>query len=178
MTVYFEFQGVSFREIEEGDLSFIQSLRNDFSTWSQLGDPRPLKPGLQKKWLEGLGGSGDRFYFIATTAEDGPVGLIRMDEYDPFHRSIRIGTDVLPALRGKGLGNRIFSAIEKYAFDYLGVHRVWLLVLESNKKARGLYSKRLFRQEGKMREAIYRDGKFINYVIMSLLEADYRKGAI
>lgn len=174
MSIYFEYLGISFREIEEKDLSFIQSLRNDFSTWTQLGDPRPLKAGLQKKWLDGLGGSADRLYFIAETKEEGSIGLIRMDEYDPFHRSIRVGTDVVPGLRGKGLGKRIFEAIEKYVFDYLGVHRVWLLVLESNQRARELYSKRGFEVEGKMREAIFRGGAYHDYVMMSLLEKYYR----
>lgn len=187
MTVCFEHKGVIFRQVEEGDLGFLVSLRNDFTTWRELGDPRLLKIGAQKKWLEGLQQSQDRFYFIAGTeaykrikglpeqlAVD-RIALVRMDEYDVVNRSIRIGTDVAPELRGQGYGTRIFQAMESYAFDFLGVHRVWLLVLETNAQARALYAKRGFKLEGRMRQAIFRDGAWRDYLMMSLLEPEYRK---
>lgn len=170
MTDYFQHSGIVFRDVSEQDLPFIMKVRNDFSTWTNLGDPRILKPGLQKKWLEGLGNSSDRLYFVASSKEHPQIGLVRMDEYDLVNRSIRVGTDVSPDLRRQGFGDRIFSAMESYAFDYLGLHRVWLLVLDSNKAARKLYTKRGFQVEGRMRQAVFRAGAWRDYISMSLLE--------
>jgi RimJ/RimL family protein N-acetyltransferase len=104
------------------------------------------------------------------------IGLVRMDEHDAMNASIRVGADVVSGLRGRGYGRKIYEAIKKYCFHYLNVHRVWLLVLETNKHARRLYKKQGFRVEGKQRKAIFRDGEYLDYVMMSILEDEYRGG--
>ena len=179
MTIYFQKGLIGFREITEADLPLITNMRNEFSTWTQLGDPRVLKPGLQRRWLDGLNQSADRFYFMAVAMVGNhvgdPVGLVRMDEYDLVNRSLRVGADVLPGMRHKGYGNQIYDAMETYAFDFLGMHRIWLLVRDGNNVARELYLKRGFKEEGRMRDAIFRWGKWIDYIMMSLLEPEYRK---
>jgi RimJ/RimL family protein N-acetyltransferase len=172
--VYFDHGTIRFRSIREEDLPLIQELRNDPSTWMQLGDPRPLKPGLQKKWLEALDSSSDRFYYIAENAHGIPVGMVRMDEYDPINRSIRVGADVLPAQRRKHYGLAIYSAIKEYGFAHLGLHRIWLLVLSTNTAARQLYAAAGFRMEGTLRQAVFRNGKWVDYISMSILERDTR----
>lgn len=172
---YFEFGTIAFRPVAESDLELIRRLRNDGSTWANLGDPRPLSEADQKSWLAGLGLRSGKFYFMAMDPPSQWVlGLIRMDEYDPLNRSIRVGADVVPELRGKGFGSRIYTAIKKYCFDILNVHRIWLAVLENNEVALKLYAKTGFSREGCYRSAIYRDGKYLDYVLMSLLESEYR----
>jgi RimJ/RimL family protein N-acetyltransferase len=174
MSVLFSLNGIRLRLVESSDLSAISSLRNDYSTWSQLGDPRPVKPGLQARWLDSVNSSADKMYFIAEDAPEVMAGLVRMDEYDLMHRSIRVGTDVVCARRGKGLGKRIFATILKYCFHHLGVHRVWLAVLSTNHVAKKLYRATGFKTEGRYREAVFRDGKWVDYVLMSILESEYK----
>ena len=52
------------------------------------------------------------------------------------------------------------------------MNRLWLSVLEYNLRAINLYKKIGFTQEGVSREAIFKNGKFENYVMMSLLKSD------
>jgi RimJ/RimL family protein N-acetyltransferase len=170
--IYFEHGGIRFRSIREEDLPFIQELRNDPSTWMHLGDPRPLKRGIQKKWLESLDSSSDRFYYIAENETGLPIGLVRMDEYDPVNRSIRVGADVVPAQRRKHYGLAIYQAIKEYGFRHLGLHRIWLLVLSTNTAARALYKGAGFSVEGTLRQAVFRNGKWVDYVSMSILEGE------
>lgn len=164
----FRHDNLSFRAVEKRDLERILELRNDFSTWVHLTDPRPLRPGLQDKWLDGVNTSTDRFYWIVE--DDGRfIGLIRMDEYDPLNRSIRVGADVSSEVRRKGYGLRIYRGILSYCFQYLGIHRIWLLVLATNEPALALYEKVGFKEEGRMRNAIWRGGRWIDYIMMSIL---------
>lgn len=172
----FSHEGVSFRVIQEGDLGAIAELRNDYSTWTFLTDPRPIYPAAQKEWFAGLSALKGKLYFVAYDRVNAFIGLVRMDEQDTMNASIRVGADVVPGLRGRGYGRKIYEAIKKYCFDYLNIHRVWLLVLETNKHAQRLYKKQGFRVEGKQREAIFRDGKYLDYVMMSILEDEYRGG--
>jgi RimJ/RimL family protein N-acetyltransferase len=56
----------------------------------------------------------------------------------------------------------------------MNLNRLWLLVLESNAHAIRLYQKQGFRLEGRMRQAVFRDGRYVDYLVMSILDGEYR----
>ena len=170
----FRYGSLCFRLVEEADLEQIRALRNGFSTWKQLTDPLPITRDGQRAWLARLGLRRDRMYFTVFDQVRPFVGYVRMDEYDRLHRSIRVGADVAPRFRGCGYGRRIIEAVKEYCFDTLNLHRVWLAVLETNGRARGLYESQGFREEGRYRKAIFREGKYVDYILMSILEEEYR----
>jgi RimJ/RimL family protein N-acetyltransferase len=93
-----------------------------------------------------------------------------MDEIDLQNRSVRVGADVAVLKRRQGYGVGIYEALKKYCFDDLGMHRIWLLVLETNRPARALYRKVGFAEEGRMKKAIWRGGCWVDYVSMSTLK--------
>lgn len=171
---YFSHAGILLRPVEKSDLGAVRELRNDESTWVNLTDPAPLYEGGQEAWLQSLGLRSGKFYFVAFDQRNPFIGMVRMDEYDSLNRSIRVGADVASGLRGKGHGTVIYKAIKKYCFDILGCHRVWLEVLETNEVARHLYSQAGFKYEGMLREAVFRDGRYLSYHVMSILEDEYR----
>ena len=112
-------------------------------------------------------------YYIYYSDDISFIGMIRTDEIDWINRSIRVGGDIRPELWGQGYGHKMFALIKKYCFDYLNMHRLWLLVLETNERAIAVYKSAGFVEEGRQRQAIYRDGRYLDYVMMSLLEDDY-----
>lgn len=171
---YFSHNGIHLRFPGEKDLPLIQALRNDQTTWTHLTDPRPVGPADQKAWLESLGLSRGRYCFVAGTDNLDFVGLVRMDEHDPIHRSLRVGADVVPKLRGHGLGTRIYEAIIRVAFGQLNIHRLWLQVLPTNPALR-LYLRLGFQEEGRLRDAVFRDGHYVDYIVMSILEGEQRR---
>lgn len=169
----FSHEGLHLRTIEPGDLLKIAALRNDESTWTQLTDPRPLGPADQKAWYESLGSRSGKLYFVAYSDQIPFIALVRMDEIDHLNRSIRVGADVLVELRGKGHGKAIYRTVLKYCFDQLNMHRIWLAVLGTNEHAKALYSKMGFMEEGRYRKAIFRNGEYVDYVLMSVLKEEY-----
>lgn len=169
---FFVHDGLSFRLPSMEDLPAIAELRNDPSTWCQLTDPLPVTPRDQKAWLESLSLRNGRFYAAAFSGQHPFIGLVRMDERDSQNRSIRVGLDVVPKLRGLGYGTSIYQAVLAYAFDQLNCHRVWLQVLQTNKRGARLYEKLGFKTEGILREAVFRDGRYVDYTVMSILEGE------
>lgn len=174
------YEDIGFRPVERRDLEEIRLLRNDQSTAKQLTDPRLISEAQQEEWFKARAGA----YFTVVRIERDPsypitsekefVGIIRTSDNDPVNRSICIGADVAVHMRGKGYGTKIYKAILKYLFDDLALHRVWLLVLETNDVGRRLYSNVGFTEEGRMRNAIWRDGGWRDYVMMSILRSEYR----
>ena len=76
--------------------------------------------------------------------------------------------------RGKGIGYFATKEILNHAFNNLNINRVELIVLKENTRAINLYKKVGFIQEGIKRQCIFKNGKFVDVVIMSLLRDDYK----
>jgi [ribosomal protein S5]-alanine N-acetyltransferase len=62
----------------------------------------------------------------------------------------------------------------EHAFNVLGYHKVYLRVLEYNKRAIRCYEKCGFIKEGTDREGALIDGKYETDIYMSVLEDGYR----
>jgi len=169
----FRYGNLYFRAIEEKDLEKIRKMRNNPTTWMNLTDITLLNSVSQKQWYLSLAGQqSHRRYYTVCKGKDTFVGIIRMDEIDWVNRSIRVGCDVVPNLRGQGYGKLIIEMIKNYCFKYLNMHRLWLAVLEFNHIARHIYEKVGFKVEGRYRKAIYRNGKYYDYILMSLLKEE------
>ncbi|MBS1802100.1 MAG: GNAT family N-acetyltransferase [Acidobacteria bacterium] len=74
----------------------------------------------------------------------------------------------------RGLGRRILQEIKRVCFLELHAHRLFLDVFEDNSRARHLYESLGFRYEGIMRQAAYREGRWFDLHLMSMLESEYR----
>jgi RimJ/RimL family protein N-acetyltransferase len=70
--------------------------------------------------------------------------------------------------RGKGYGEAAVRLLIRYAFDSLGLHRIYLLVLENNQAAIRMYSRCGFEREGVLKHHGFKNGKFQNVLIMGL----------
>jgi RimJ/RimL family protein N-acetyltransferase len=169
----FEYGGVTIRPIEEADLERMAKLRADTRIWMRLGEISMVNLRAQQQWFLGLQGDPRRRYFVLCSGQIDFLGIVRMDEIDWINRSVRVGGDILPEYHHQGFGTKMFELIKKYCFDYLNIHRIWLLVLESNDIAYSTYLKAGFVEEGRQREAIFRDGRYQNYIMMSLLRSEH-----
>jgi diamine N-acetyltransferase len=171
----FEHEHLAIRNVEERDLEAMRLLRNDPSTWTMLTEIGMIDVEAQRQWFQRLGSAQDRRYYVICDADHDFIGIVRTDEIDRLNRSIRIGADIVPALRGRGYGSRLYRLLLAYCFDQLNMHRVWLAVLDTNDRAHALYEKQGFRVEGRFRDAVFRDGSYRDYIIMSILEHEYRE---
>jgi len=175
--------GLGFRPVEREDIEHIRCIRNDPSTWIYLTDVTQINERQQERWFEGLLDDHTRLYFsIVEETKDFPIsvegdfcGFIRMDQIDMNNRSVRVGLDIVPEKRGKGLGTRAFRALLKFCFDHWNMHRLWLCVLEDNEVALRLYRRIGFHEEGRLRKSVFRDGRWKDYIVMSILKDEYRE---
>ena len=99
--------------------------------------------------------------------------MIRLSAIDFVNRSMCVGGDIAEEFAGQGHGKIMYEMIFKLGFDTWGMNRLWLSVLESNNRAINLYKKMGFIDEGVQRKAIYKDGKYLDYLNMSILKDEY-----
>ncbi len=75
--------------------------------------------------------------------------------------------------RGMGYGEEAIRLILEYAFINLHMERVTIDHFSENEVARHLYHKIGFQDEGKMRHAGKKNGKYYDLQLMSMLRAEY-----
>ena len=165
---------IKFEELEEKDIEWARLLHNDPSVLKMLTDPREVSQDQQKKWFDSLKKSKNKKRLVVYV-NDEKIGIIRLDEIDHNNKSIRVGLDVHKDFRNKGYGTLAYKKLLDYCFSELKFHRVYLMVAEYNKIALHLYEKLGFKKEGVMRQALFREGKYFDYIMMSILEEEYDK---
>lgn len=74
---------------------------------------------------------------------------------------------------GRGYGTEATELMLRHAFERLGLHRVGLSVFEFNDRALRAYEKAGFVVEGRLREAIARDGRWWDELQMGALQVEW-----
>lgn len=79
-----------------------------------------------------------------------------------------------PAYRRHGAGTDALRVAANYAFKLLGFNRLTYTVPEDNTGAVSAYTRVGFKQEGILREAHYRDGRYLNLLVLGLIRAEWQ----
>lgn len=167
------------RELNKEDIVVINSWRADKNLIDNLGAPfRYINEEVDFKWFENYMANRNSTIRCSILDENNQiVGLVSLTNIDRFNQTaifhIMIGN---PLNRSKGAGRHATQEMLKHAFLDMNLNRIELSVLEDNTKALSLYEKVGFIAEGVKRQATFKNGTFINMVIMSMLKEDYIKG--
>lgn len=163
-----------FRIIEEKDIEWARKLHNEPEVLYMLTDTSFISEKQQKIWFEKISkGSSYKRYVIEF--KNKKIGLVRLDDIDLINNSICIGLDIDKDFRRKGHGLQSFQLLLKYCFDELNMNRVWLLVASFNLIAYNLYKKIGFKEEGRQKERLFRDGLYHDYIMMSIIRSEYKQ---
>ena len=76
--------------------------------------------------------------------------------------------------KGKGYGIKAVKLVKKFAFEKQNCHRLWLEVMENNKRAYQLYKSDGFVLEGVHRESLKQGDKYVSLRVMSILAQEYK----
>lgn len=114
-----------------------------------------------------------KLFTIIETATNEKIGHIQVADMDELNRSAFLNRIFIRSeSRNNGYGLLLMDEMKRYVFDTLGYHRLSLYVLSNNQKARWLYQKAGFKDEGTMRDARFFNGHYLDLHLMSLLSTD------
>lgn len=164
------------RLLERADLEDARRLHNDDATLKQLTDVSHVSEAEQETWYLSLSSSRQSRRYVARRREDNAfVGVFRVDRIDLANRNALVGADIVPAMRRQGFATEMFGYVLDHLFGHLGLHRVGLVTLAGNANALGLYRKLGFVEEGRERDAIFRDNAFTDLIAMGLLATEWQQ---
>ena len=173
---------IRFRAIEKEDLPYFVKWLNDPEVRQGLSLLVPLSLAEEEDWFEGVLKRSPFERPLAIEIQPDPkkedwvfVGNCGLIAIDWQNRSAEIGIHIgEKEYWDQGFGTKAMRLMLKHSFNNLNLHRLWLRVFEINQRAIRSYEKAGFIQEGKFRQAQYLDGKYVDVMIMSMLQNEWQ----
>lgn len=128
----------------------------------------------QKNWIDTREKAGDLNFIIEY--QQAPVGMIALHDISAAHRNAVIGRLLIGEQDTVGNAPVAFEAellILDYAFKTLGLHKIHGDIREDNKGVIRLRSYLGYHQDGVLRDYLCDDDRYINGILVSILEAEY-----
>ncbi|MER5991070.1 MULTISPECIES: GNAT family N-acetyltransferase [Streptomyces] len=133
-----------------------------------------LTPERLRSWYGSRSAQPDRLDLAVTDRATGElVGEVVLNAWDPDARSCTFRTLIGPRGRGRGLGTEATRLIVGHGFERLGLRRIQLEAYGNNPRALRVYEKVGFVVEGVRREVTFRDGEWVDEVIMAILDREW-----
>jgi ribosomal-protein-alanine N-acetyltransferase len=168
---------VVLRALETKDVDYLYAYRNDWEVVRHLGgfSAGYSRANLQE-WIKVHSNRADEvLWTIADALTDQCIGHVGLYQIDSRVRkgqfAIMIGDR---SHWGKGVGTRVTQTVVSWAFAQLNLHKVSLHVLSNNDRAVRIYELLGFRPEGILRDEQFRDGQFLDLIIMAVFEDEWR----
>ena len=162
------------RKITVEDTEQVLSWRNSKLVKQYFLIQDEIKKEDHLKWLKTKVETGkvEQFIIVEKSSER-PIGSVYLQDIDRLHKKAEYGIFIGESnLQGKGYGTLAADMMLTYAFDTLGLHRVYLRVLETNQRAIRSYSKAGFIKEARLVDDVYINGEYHNIVIMGVINRE------
>ena len=102
-----------------------------------------------------------------------PIGDFKIQNIDWISRIGETGHDVFKDQRNKGYGYKIEEAGVDFCFEILNLHRIECEILQNNYASLLNVYKAGFSKEGNKRKTIYKNGIYLDSVVLGLLKEEW-----
>ena len=174
---------VLLRPVKKSDISLFLKWFNDQEVTQYLLMYLPIMEAGEDRWIEELSGERagvDVVLVIEAIGEkeNVPIGTCGLHNIQPKDRDATFGIAIGEKdYWQKGYGTEAGEVLIKYGFEQLNLHRISSAAIEFNKRSWCLHKKLGFRQEGRLRKAMFRNGRFWDQILFGLLREDWKAGA-
>jgi RimJ/RimL family protein N-acetyltransferase len=169
---------VRLRPLALSDIDHVMTWVNDPEITGNFAafSGEPFTREQEKAYLERLlASSADRVFSIEHATDGRYLGQVGLHQ---IHGPSRVGRlACIVAARGemgRGFGSAAIRLVLDRAFAAEKLHKVWLMCWKENVRARGIYSRIGFVEEGCLREEYLHRGVYHDMIRMSVLDREWR----
>ncbi|KAF5073300.1 Spermidine N(1)-acetyltransferase [anaerobic digester metagenome] len=141
-----------------------------------FGHPYPVNKEMEELWYNKILTSNipTTVFGIEEVETQLLIGITMLKGINLINRNAEFAIYIGDELkRGKGYSKQATLQTLNFAFYNLGLNRIFLKVLERNSIAIELYKKVGFMKEGLIRQSIFKNNKFENELLMSILKEEF-----
>jgi diamine N-acetyltransferase len=172
---------VYLRAMEMIDLDSIMKTYNQWDLRRWMGVPIPKSREAMKEWLDRCvkqdpWQDGRVCFAICHKESHSFLGLARFYDIKVPHLRASIGVSIYePDKRLKGYGTDATRLMLWFGFHVLGLHSIYLDIMENNARAIHVAEKVGFKRVGILRETEFVDGKYKGLLYMDILRDEFMK---
>ncbi len=166
---------ISIRKFNKNDIPFKVAWINNPLNNKYLHYDLPLEIEKTEKWFDKNKDRTDR-YDATILADNKPVGLIGILEIDSKNKKgeyyVTLGDR---EYLGKDIAKEASKLVLKYAFESLGLNKVYLYTEYDNIGAQKLFEKVGFIKEGLLKDDLLSKGVYVSRYVYGITKEDYIK---
>lgn len=172
---------VRLRAIEREDIPTFVRWLNDREVTQFLLVNSPFSKVMEENWFEGqLKQLPHEGQVLAIEAKIDTqwvhIGNTGIHRVDPVNRSGEFGIFIgEKEYWNQGYGGEATRLTLQHGFGDLNLHRIFLRVYANNPRAIASYKAAGFTQEGVLREAIFKNGSYIDEIEMGILKSEWEE---
>jgi RimJ/RimL family protein N-acetyltransferase len=171
---------VVLRPVKRTDIEFFLKWFNDPEVTQYLSMYLPMTEMGEEKFIESLGATAsgkDAMFIIEAIEGDGnkPIGCISLDNIHSKDHHAVFGIAIGEKDHwSKGYGTEATRLIIRYGFDQLNLHRINSFAVSFNERSLRLHLSVGFTEEGRQREAVFKNGDYHDHVVFGLLRKEWK----
>jgi RimJ/RimL family protein N-acetyltransferase len=174
--------------IKKGNIILREPREDDLNIWYRwLNDPEitkyqnkgkfPNTKNKQREYMMKMQESHtDVLFAIVHEVTGRHVGCVGLHNIDWINRSANLGIMIgCKDYWKKGIGKLVWNMITKHGLFTLNLHRIYADCFVENKATVKIAQASGFKIEGNIRDKYYKDGKWYDAIIMSVLKDEFKE---
>jgi diamine N-acetyltransferase len=172
--------GIRLRAIERDDIPRFVRWLNDREVTQFLLTGSPFSKSMEEKWFENqLAKPPEQGQILGIEILQGEewihIGNCGLHFVEPVNNAAEFGIMIgEKSFWNRGYGKKATTLMLQHGFDDLNLNRIYLNVFETNPRGIRAYQACGFQKEGVLREAIYKEGRYLDVFVMSILHSEWK----
>ncbi len=127
-----------------------------------------------QKWMKSVINNPEAFYWMICDISGDPKGLIWLESVNKIHKNAEFGFYIgKDPFENVGFSAESEFLLLTFAFKVLNLRKVFCESISNNKKVIGQHKRFNFKKDGCLRDHFFKDGKFHDIVVMSVINLDF-----
>jgi len=165
-------KNINLRALEPTDLDFLFTTENNEQFWNISSTQLPFSKYILQQYIKNAHQDiyeAKQYRFVICNAENTPIGMIDLFDFNPQHKRVGIGLLILPEHQKNGYASEALEMVIDYAFSYLDVHQIYANITSNNLKSIALFEKNNFNQIGIKKDWLYSNSTFKDEILYQLI---------
>lgn len=161
----------------DADELYLSWLNDDEVTRGLETTVKPYSMEMLQRYVKDVIANENIYMFMVVDKETGKsIGTTKIHNISKKNGTCNIGLMIGDKnFWGKGYGGDIYRTIVDFAFSGLGIRKIWEMVHSDNVASLAMFRKMGFVEEGRLKEQVWSDGKYVDNVLLGLFAINWKK---
>jgi len=174
--IFLKGRRVILRPLREADLNRCERWINDPEVRRFVGGKFPFSEDQEREWFKDLKNRKDHILLAIETVGGEHIGNMSLMRINWVNGIATTGALIgEKEYRGKGYGTEAKMLLLGYAFNTLGLRKIYSYVVASNRRSYRYSEKCGYKKEAKLKQHILKNGRYYDMVILAVFKKDWQK---